>query len=580
MLKNSLGASLKKDDWVKPYLKRYRETLCLAISLGFLTFFCGSALMFNSGYLISKAATQPENILLIYVPIVLTRAFGIGRPAFRYVERLTSHNWVLKMTSNLRLRLYRVIEKEAIFVRQKFKSGDILGLLAEDINHIQNLYLRTIFPTITAWLLYTVIVIALGFFSIWFAAVMALLLGIIVFVLPLWSVLVNGARIEQQKVQKKELYSTLTDNILGVSDWIFADRGEDYVALYTNKEAQLINTTHKIERFNRKRNFLVQWIFGWIVLVLLLFTGTRFVGNYDSANWIAAFVLSVFPLIDAFAPLSIAAEETTSYKESIDRFNDLPKLTDDKESYPELDGEITIAVKDVSFHYSNTAQDVLKKLTLTIPAREKLAILGRSGSGKSTLATLLRGDLKPTHGDIFLNDLAVSELGDSVHRYIGVLSQTPYLFNTTILNNIRIGNENASKADVWTALQQVGLKDLITSLPQGLETMVDEAGKRFSGGERQRLALARLLIHDVPIILLDEPTVGLDPITEQALIDTIFKTLADKTIIWITHHLQGIDVMDKVVFLEDGTLEMSGTPSELLQKNTHYQRLIAIDKGL
>jgi len=580
MFKNGLGASLKKDDWVKPYLKRYKVTLCLAISLGFLTFFCGSALMFNSGYLISKAATQPENILLIYVPIVLTRAFGIGRPAFRYVERLTSHNWVLKMTSNLRLRLYRVIEKEAIFVRQKFKSGDILGLLAEDINHIQNLYLRTIFPTITAWLLYTVIVIALGFFSIWFAAVMALLLSIIVFVLPLWSVLVNGARIEQQKVQKKELYSTLTDNILGVSDWIFADRGEDYVALYTNKEAQLINTTHKIERFNRKRNFLVQWIFGWIVLVLLLFTGTRFVGNYDSANWIAAFVLSVFPLIDAFAPLSIAAEETTSYKESIERFNELPKLTEEKQICPELDGEITIAVKDITFRYSATKQDVLKGLSLTIPPKEKLAILGRSGSGKSTLAMLLRGDLSPTHGNVFLNDLAVSRLGESVYRYIGVLSQNPYLFNTTILNNIRIGNENASEADVWKALEQVGLKDLIATLPHGLKTMVDEAGLRFSGGERHRLALARLLVRDVPIILLDEPTVGLDPITEQALIDTIFKTLADKTIIWITHHLQGIDVMDKVVFLEDGTLEMSGTPSELLQKNTHYQRLIAIDKGI
>src|SRR5699024_7039516 len=105
-----------------------------------MTFFCGGALMFNSGYLISRSASIPENILLVYIPIVLTRAFGIGRPVFRYVERLTSHNWVLKMTSNLRLKLYNVVEKDAVFFKQNHRTGDILGLLAEDINHIQNLY--------------------------------------------------------------------------------------------------------------------------------------------------------------------------------------------------------------------------------------------------------------------------------------------------------------------------------------------------------------------------------------------------------------------------------------------------------
>ena len=146
--------------------------------------------MFNSGYLISRSASIPENILLVYIPIVLTRAFGIGRPVFRYVERLTSHNWVLRMTSNLRLKLYNVVEKDAVFFKQTHRTGDILGLLAEDINHIQNLYLRTIFPTVIAWLLYTFLIIGLGYFSLGFALVMLLLLGINVFVLPLWSVVI------------------------------------------------------------------------------------------------------------------------------------------------------------------------------------------------------------------------------------------------------------------------------------------------------------------------------------------------------------------------------------------------------
>ncbi|HPI99339.1 MAG TPA: ABC transporter transmembrane domain-containing protein, partial [Enterococcus sp.] len=207
-----LFKAFKKDTWVKPFLKKYKKALVLALVLGFLTFFSAGALMFNSGYLISRAASLPENILMIYVPIVFTRGFGVSRPVFRYVERLVSHNWVLRMTSELRLKLYTTLEKDAIFFKRNYRMGDILGLLAEDINHIQNLYLRTIFPTVIAWILYAFLIIGLGYFSWWFALVMALMLFIVTFLLPLWSVLVNGARQEQEKQLKNVLYTDLTDN--------------------------------------------------------------------------------------------------------------------------------------------------------------------------------------------------------------------------------------------------------------------------------------------------------------------------------------------------------------------------------
>jgi ATP-binding cassette subfamily C protein CydC len=121
---------------------------------------------------------------------------------------------------------------------------------------------------------------------------------------------------------------------------------------------------------------------------------------------------------------------------------------------------------------------------------------------------------------------------------------------------------------------------MVADLPEGLQTMVDEAGLRFSGGERHRLALARILLQDTPIVLLDEPTTGLDPITEQHLLETFFETLANKTVIWITHHLQGVSMMDRVIFIEDGQLTMSGSPEELLATNAHYQKLYAIDRGM
>lgn len=574
-----LFKALAKDTWIKPFLKRYKKTMIAALLLGFMTFFCAGALMFTSGFLISRSASIPENILLVYIPIVLTRAFGIGRPVFRYIERLVSHNWVLKMTSQLRLKLYNTLEKDAIFFKKHYSLGDILGLLAEDINHIQNLYLRTIFPTIIAWILYIFVVVALGVFSLPFACLMAVMLFSMVVVLPLWSVVVNGARQEKEKQLKNELYSELTDNVIGVSDWIFSQRGHEYVRWHDQSEKKLQETQASLRRFNRRRDFLLQVIVGLIVVALLFWTSQQFPGNHGgAANWIAAFVLSALPLADAFSGLPDAAQETNIYKDSIKRLNDLPTV-EDHSTKKDLQGPLDIKIQHLVFHYEQNSSKVLNDLSLTISQGEKLAVLGRSGSGKSTLASLIRGDLTPTSGSVQLADVATEQIGDDISNYIGVIQQAPYLFHTTILNNLRIGNEQAEISEVWEVLRRVGLEQLVKELPECLNTMVDEAGLRFSGGERHRMALARILLKDVPIVLLDEPTVGLDPITEQALIDTFFEQLTGKTIIWITHHLQGIEKMQRVIFIEDGQLEMSGTPTELAESNSRYQKLKAIDEG-
>lgn len=580
MNKVALFKQLQGDNWVKPFLKQYKKTLYLALFLGFCTFFCGGALMFNSGYLISKSASHPSNILLVYIPIVLTRAFGIGRPVFRYVERLTSHNWVLKMTSNLRVKLYRILEQDAIFFKRDYSLGDVMGLLAEDINHLQNLYLRTIFPTVIAWLLYIFIVIALGFYSLWFALVMLFYFGIILIVFPLWSVLVNGARQKQEKVLKNELYTNLTDNVLGISDWIFSQRGQEYVELHEQAQADLYAVQAKLRKFNNLRSLLFELTYGGMALVTLLWASGQFVGDHGgAANWIAAFVLAIFPLVDAFAGLPAASQETNVYADSLERLNKLPDQRVAKEVSELPQAPYDLVVKDLSFQYGKNQKEVLTNLNLTIKRGQKLAILGRSGSGKSTLANLLRGDLKPTKGQITLGGVDVSALNEQMADYIGVIQQAPYLFNTTLINNIRLGNEDASPEDVWAVLERVGLKKMVASLPKGLETMVDEAGLRFSGGERHRLALARILLQDTPIVLLDEPTVGLDPVTEQALITTFMEQLQGKTLIWITHHLKGIERVDKVIFIEDGQLEMEGSPEELAKTSPRYQKLKAIDDG-
>lgn len=572
--------ALKHDRWVRPYLKRYRWTLAIAIFLGVCTFFCAGALMFTAGYLISKSATHPYNILLVYVPIVLTRAFGIGRPAFQYAERLTSHNWVLKMTSHFRKQLYDSLEPDAVFLTGKYQLGDILGLLAEDVSHIQNLYLRTIFPMMVSWGLYLIIIVGIGIISPLMALWLLLLFGLMIFAVPFWSILVNGARQVAEKKQKNELYADFTDNVMGITDWTFAGRGDAYVAAHQKHENQLVATKAAMHRFELLRDFVQQLLLLAIAISLIIWGAENFGGVHGpSANWIAAFVLAIFPLDEAFAALPAAAQETNIYTDSLVRLNRLNQPEKPAVKKLSLHGPYDFEINNLHYTYPQTDHEILKGLNLTIRQGEKIAILGRSGSGKTTLASLLRGDRTPTVGTISLNGVPTSEFGDQMAQYLGVMNQTPYLFNTSLANNIRLGDEEASDEQIWDVLERVKLKKMVERLPKGLNTMVDEAGLRFSGGERHRLALARILLKDTPIVLFDEPTVGLDPLTEQDLLDTIKEQLRGKTLIWITHHLQGIDMMDQVIFLEDGQLTMQGSPSQLEATNQHFRDLKAADQG-
>lgn len=581
MKKNYLLLS-KEDHWVRPFFKKYKWLLLLVIFLGFLTFFAASALMFTSGYLISRSAAKPENILMVYVPIVLTRAFGIARPTLRYVERLGSHNWVLKMTSDIRLKLYQSMETRAAKSKSEYQTGNILGLLAEDIEHIQNLYLRTIFPAIVALILYIAIVIALGVFSIPLALLMLLLIGIILIVLPLTSVLVNNARVYRQKAKKHVLYNQLTDAVLGVGDWQYSGRYQEFLTGYNEAEGDVRKEDKVMKQYSRRESLLKQVIFGLIVIVLFVWAGNYFgeTGEIKYLNWIAAFILAFFPLIDAFAPVSDSLKELPLYEDTVRRLSELPSIEEEEKATSEelilCDG-MRIQFKNVDFRYSNQQKYLLKEFELDISEGKVTAILGKSGVGKTTLSKLLRGDLVPEKGQVLINGCLTSELKEQQSTIIGVLNQSPHIFNTSIRNNIRLGNLEATEEEIELAAKQAGLVPVYEKLPLGLDTLVEESGKRFSGGEQQRIALARILLQDAPIIIIDEPTIGLDPITEKQLLETVFYVLKGKTVLWITHHLVGTHYADQIVFLEEGKISMSGTQKELLENNSKFNELYQLD---
>lgn len=572
----------KHDTWVKPYIKKYKGLLITVLLLGLLTSFCAAALMFTSGYTIDKAATHPVNILLIYVPILLTRAFGIGRPTFKYIERLKSHNWVLKVTSNLRTRLYKTLESDASFFNEHHKTGDIMGLLAEDINHLQNLYLRTVFPTVIAYLLTLLGSLALGIYTPAFGIFVFLLLVIEVAVVPFVSVAIEKNRKENQKQLKSSLYTKLTDNILGVDDWIISGRFKDFKNLSAHDVSELNKSKDKSKSFRRNRDFILQLIFAAIAICFLIFTNLTMTDNQEQANFVAAVVLSLFPLSDTLIPVSQGFEEWPQYRDSIERLNKIQPVENNLPEQVELspDDFKSLELNDINFEYSSDSPILIKHFTQNIKRGEKLALLGPSGIGKTTILQLILGDLIPQSGQIKINNMDIQKIQKNRDKIFSVLNQNPFLFNTSVINNVRLGNENRSDADVIEAIERVGLKDLIESLPDKYNTNVGENGARFSGGEQERIALARILLQDAPIVLLDEPTVGLDPITENNLLDTFFDVLQDKTIIWVTHHLQGIKYVDHVIFMNNEKIEMQGSPKELYKNNQHFQELYRMDQGL
>ncbi|MBU9788676.1 thiol reductant ABC exporter subunit CydC [Lentilactobacillus sp. G22-6] len=575
-----LRETFANDTWVMPYLRKYKGLLILVLFLGFMTFFSGGALMFNSGYLISEAARQPSSIIYIYVPVVLARAFGIARPTFRYIERLTSHNWVLKIVSDFRKKLYQTVERKASAIQRSHQTGDILSILADDIEHIENLYLRTVFPMVIGWLLYLFIVIGVGSLNWVVGLLMLLLLGVIVIVLPLASVATNGVREYRQHQIQHEFYTNLTDEVLGLGDWLISGRYDDFINLQKKPIKEIAQLRKKDHYFQWWRSFFVQFVVLLTTITLLIWAANSFTATKSLANWVAAFALAIFPAVSPFLNMSQGLSEWLVYRRSIERVNQLDTDQPAKVDQNQLEGDFKeLKIANMTFKYPDGDRNIVNDISMTIHPGEKVALLGPSGTGKSTFLKLLVGDLIPNDGQILANGKDVSSLQKVRSSLFGILDQQPYLFDTTVMNNVRLGNTNATDDEIKDAIAAVGLKDLIESLPDQYDTEVQEAGKRFSGGERQRLSLARILLQDAPIIILDEPTVSLDPITEKKLLDQVFDLLHNKTIIWVTHHLAGIAHVDQVRFLENGRFDMQGTPQELYQQEPRFRQLYDLDRG-
>ena len=535
--------------------------------------------------------------MVVYIPIVAVRMFSISQSSMRYLERLVGHDIILRILEKMRKRLYKVLQPQALFLQSRYKTGDLLSVLSDDIEHLQDFYLKTVFPSVLSLSVYGLLIGVLGLFDWVFALMMALTLGVIVFLIPFISLKMTRRRHIALKTGRNKLYEQLTDAVFGLSDWIASGRTETFLTSYRNEENALQETEKKIQRFRHIRGGLIQLVIGISVIMMIIWTGNVAGTGQISPTIIAAFVLMMLSITDALAPTAEAIEEMPIYEESLSRLNEIEnatipvgsRLVQVKEveierniiqskGKDENDSNAKIQLKNMSYRYPESNDTVLHDVSLTIESGKKIAILGRSGVGKSTLLKLLTGALQPTTGSVQIAGEKANQA--LLATSISILNQKSHLFDTTVGNNIRIGRPEASDEAVWDVVEQAQLGSLLSSLPLQLKTPMEEMGHRFSGGERQRIAFARVLLQQTPIVIFDEPTIGLDPKTEHELLETMFTAAKDKTVIWVTHHLAGIEKMDEIIFLEEGGIALQGSHQQLLATSEKYRALYQMDKGI
>ena len=319
-----------------------------------------------------------------------------------------------------------------------------------------------------------------------------------------------------------------------------------------------------------------------VMCCVVVWAGSSFSSAESDVNWSAAFALGFFPLFETFAALPTAFSESTTHRDAIARLDDYVEVggehigTDAAESgngaIPEVGkaGETVatgeIRLSHVSYTYPAAPVSALQEISLSIEPGQHVAVLGRSGAGKTTLARILGGALRPDEGEV------------EVQGSVGFVGQVPYLFNRTLRDNLTLGVMEADDGRLCGALRSVGLGDRFDELERGLDTVIGETGVGFSGGEAHRIAIARVLLADTPVVIVDEPFSALDPETERGLLDTLLATCADRTLIVVTHHLAQIERFDRVIFIEDARLDLDGSPDELLATSARFRDLLAFDR--
>jgi thiol reductant ABC exporter CydC subunit len=548
-----------------------RSELAIAAIVGFLASASAIALLGTSAWLISRAAEMPP-VLTLSVAAVMVRAFALGRAVFRYLERLLGHDAAFRGLSQLRVSLYESLETITPGGLARFTRGDLIARLGADVDTAVDLPLRIVLPWAQA------VLVSLGtvVFLVWMLPSAGAVIGVVVLLaltlLP-WIIGRTAAHAEGRLAPgKAELANAALTSLTASSDLLVL--GGDGSAL-----ASLRRCDEKVTALGRREA---------IALGLSGGTGTLFQG----IAVVAALVITIPAVTDGRLPAVMLAVAALLPLALFDVLQTLPgsalayhRLRGAAQRLAEIHdaslseaptgsvrpGTFTgLVVDDVHARWVGASVDALNGVALSIAPGERIAIVGPSGSGKSTLAAVLMSFLDYRGSAITCGAEIRVMNGDEIRERIGMMEQSSHVFDTTIAANLRMGSIDATDDSLWGALEEAQLSDWVRTLPLGLETEVGSFGTRLSGGQHQRLALARLLLAPRDLVILDEPTEHLDAQTAENLDRTLLAATASRTAIIITHRLTGLETADRIYVLEHGRIAEHGTHDELMEHNGWY----------
>jgi ATP-binding cassette, subfamily C, bacterial CydC len=548
--------------------KPLRGRLVIAALVGALATGCGVALLAVSGFLLARASQHPD-IAALSVAVVAVRALSIGRGGFRYAERLASHDVAFRVLARVRVAIWRRLEAVAPAGLPAFHSGDLLARLVSDVDSTQDLFVRGLNPLFAAAVVGCGAVLAclalVGRAGLVLAA--GLIIGIAV--VPLLCLRTSQRAGRRATLARGRLGSAVTDVLSGAAD-LEAFGARDYaLARVKEAESELAACSTRLGTASGLGTALPTLVAGLTVWgVLLLGVDAVGAGTINRVP-LAVATLTAMATFEAVAVLpaaAIALSQTRASARRVTEIIDAPTPVSDPPNPPSLPLPVraaTITIRNATVRYRPDGPVALDNFSLDLPSGRRIALVGPNGAGKSTIASVLLRFRNLTSGQVTITGTGpqgafgpcelASYRAEDIRRVIGGCPQDPHLFNTTIAENLRLANPAATTADLLQACHQVGLTAWIESLPAGLDTQVGQNGAAVSGGQHQRIALARTLLANPQVIVLDEPTAHLDAETRRTFLTDLFAATTGRSVLLITHDLTDLEEADEIVVLDHGT---------------------------
>ncbi len=585
MLKLLAKPGLLRD--LGPFLKplgRYKLWLAAGFLLSLATLAGSVGLLALSGWFITAtaiagAAAGAALTFDFFSPGASIRGFAILRTAARYGERVVTHEATFRLLADLRLWLFSKAIPLAPARLGGFRAGDLLSRLTADIDALDGLYLRVLAPTGIFAVATLIGCLLMALVSPVIALVAFIGLIACGIVLPPLFAMAGRKPGERMTRTMASLRESAVEGVQGVAE----------LAAYgaaNRQRAELAAASDTLARQQQRMAHLtglgaaLTGLAGNLALWAALFIGAAAVSAGTLAPaMLALLAFGLMALFEAAAPMPLAFQMLGKMRSAARRLTALANLTPATSAPAKplpLPAGNRLVFSGVSFTHTGAARPALDSIDLVLEPGQRLALIGPSGAGKSTLGDLALRFRDPDAGAVTLGGTDLRQLDpDAVLTRFAVVSQRTQLFAATLRENLALARPDASDDELWQALADAQLEEWVRALPQGLDTVLGEGESGLSGGQARRLAVARALLKNAPILILDEPTTGLDADTEARLSAALDRLMAGRSVLHITHQLARLETMDEIVVLKDGHIAERGCHAELMAAGGHYARLKA-----